>query len=84
MSTQKIPNTIVSDIAMTGEDGYWLVRELKRLPLEILGDVPVFAATGYGREDPRARVLAAGFVEHLQKPIDPEQLCQVVASVAGR
>jgi CheY-like chemotaxis protein len=30
------------------------------------------------------RVFAAGFVEHLQKPIDPEHLCQVVARVAGR
>jgi len=78
------PHAIVSDIAMVGEDGYWLVRELKRLPAEMLGDVPVVAATAYGREHPRARVLAAGFSEHLQKPIDPEQLCSIVARVAGR
>jgi CheY-like chemotaxis protein len=78
------PHVIVSDIAMVGEDGYWLVRELKRLPAEMLDDIPVVAATAYGREHPRARVLAAGFVEHLQKPVDPEQLCQVVARVARR
>ena len=78
------PHVIVSDIAMVGEDGYWLVRELKRLPTEIVGDVPVVAVTAYGREHPRARVLAAGFVDHLQKPIDPEQLCRVVARAAGR
>ena len=35
-------------------------------------------------EHPRARVLAAGFAEHLQKPIDPDALCRLVASVAGR
>ena len=78
------PHAVVSDIAMPGEDGYWLVRELRRLPLELLGAVPVVAATAYGREHPRARVLAAGFTEHLQKPIDPEQLCRVVASIVGR
>lgn len=82
LATRTRPHAIVSDIAMIGEDGYWLVRELKRLPPEILGDVPVIAATAYGREHPRKRVLAAGFAEHLQKPIDPEQLCQAVARVA--
>src|SRR5262249_15096997 len=84
LATRVRPHAIVSDIAMVGEDGYWLVRELKRLPAEMVGDVPVVAATAYGREHPRARVLAAGFTEHLQKPIDPEQLCRVVARVAGR
>jgi CheY-like chemotaxis protein len=73
------PDAIVSDIAMVGEDGYWLVRELKRLPADVLGDTPVVAATAYGTEHPRARVLAAGFAEHLQKPVDPELLCRVVA-----
>jgi len=84
LATRTRPHAIVSDIAMVGEDGYWLVRELKRLPAEMVGDVPVVAATAYGREHPRARVLAAGFTEHLQKPIDPEQLCRIVARVAGR
>jgi CheY-like chemotaxis protein len=73
------PHAIVSDIAMVGEDGYWLVRELKRLPADVLDDVPVIAATAYGTEHPRARVLAAGFAEHLQKPVDPEILCRIVA-----
>jgi CheY-like chemotaxis protein len=84
LATRGRPHVIVSDIAMVGEDGYWLVRELKRLPAEMLDDIPVVAATAYGREHPRARVLAAGFTEHLQKPIDPEQLCQIVARVAAR
>jgi len=84
LATRTRPHAIVSDIAMAGEDGYWLVREIKRLPAEIVGDVPVIAATAYRREHPRARVLAAGFAEHLQKPIDPEQLCRLVASVSGR
>lgn len=84
LATRTRPHAIVSDIAMIGEDGYWLVRELKRLPPEIVGDVPVIAATAYGREHPRSRVLAAGFAELLQKPIDPEQLCQAVARVAQR
>ena len=61
LSARTRPHAIVSDIAMVGEDGYWLVRELRRLPAEVVADVPVIAATAYGREHPRARVLAAGF-----------------------
>ena len=84
LAAQTRPHAVVSDIAMVGEDGYWLVRELKRLPSDVLTDVPVIAATAYGHEHPRSRVLAAGFSEHLQKPIDPELLCRLVASVTGR
>jgi len=78
------PHVIVSDIAMIGEDGYWLIGRLRQLPPEMLARVPVIAATAYGREHSRARVLAAGFTEHLQKPVDPEELCRVVAKVVGR
>ena len=78
------PHVIVSDIAMMGEDGYWLIGRLRQLPPEMLPKVPVIAATAYGREHSRARVLAAGFTEHLQKPVDPEELCRVVAKVIGR
>jgi CheY-like chemotaxis protein len=78
------PHVIVSDIAMIGEDGYWLIARLRQLPTETLPNVPVIAATAYGREHSRSRVLAAGFTEHLQKPVDPEELCRMVAKVVGR
>lgn len=84
LAIQSRPHVIVSDIAMVGEDGYWLIGRLRQLPAEMRPDVPVIAATAYGREHSRSRVLAAGFTEHLQKPIDPEELCRVVAKLAGR
>jgi CheY-like chemotaxis protein len=42
------------------------------------------ATTAYGREHSRARTLAAGFTEHLPKPVEPDVLCQTIADVAGR
>ena len=78
------PHVILSDIAMVGEDGYWLIGRLRQLAGDVLPNVPVIAATAYGREHSRSRVLAAGFTEHLQKPVDPEELCRIVAKVAGR
>jgi CheY-like chemotaxis protein len=84
LAVQVRPHVIVSDIAMVGEDGYWLVGRLRQLPDAAGSNVPVVAATAYGREHSRARVLAAGFTEHLQKPVDPEELCRLVAKLAGR
>jgi CheY-like chemotaxis protein len=77
------PHVVVSDIAMAGGDGYWLVSEVRRLDKAVSG-VPVIACTAFGREHSRARVLAGGFTDHLQKPVDPEVLCRAVARAAGR
>jgi CheY-like chemotaxis protein len=78
------PDVVLSDIAMVGHDGYWLVREIRRLGDESVRHVPVIATTAYGREHSRARTLAAGFSEHLSKPVDPDLLCRTIASAAGR
>lgn len=78
------PDVVLSDLAMVGHDGYWLVREIRRLRDEAARLVPVVATTAYGWEHSRARALAAGFDEHLQKPVDPVLLCRTVAGAAGR
>jgi CheY-like chemotaxis protein len=82
--TARPVDVVVSDIAMPGIDGYGLVREIRRLADARVNGIPVIATTAYGREHSRERVLAGGFVEHLQKPVDPEALCRAVARAAGR
>jgi CheY-like chemotaxis protein len=82
--TEIRPDVVLSDIAMPRGDGYWLVGEIRRLAEEALRRIPVVAATAYGREHSRERVVAAGFADHLQKPIDPEALCRAIARAAGR
>jgi CheY-like chemotaxis protein len=42
------------------------------------------AVTAFGREHSRVRALAAGFVDHLVKPVEPEALCLAVARAMGR
>jgi CheY-like chemotaxis protein len=78
------PDVVLSDIAMVGRDGYWLVREIRGLADQAARLVPVVATTAYGREHSRERTLAAGFSERLPKPVDPEVLCQTIARMAGR
>lgn len=45
---------------------------------------PAVALTAYGRSEDRMRTLAAGFNFHLSKPVDPAELSQVIANLAGR
>jgi CheY-like chemotaxis protein len=79
--TREHPQAIVSDIAMPGEDGYWLIGEVRRqlgVPPE---KVPAVAVTAFSGQHPRAAALAAGFQAHLAKPIDPDELCRTVAQL---
>lgn len=78
------PDAVLSDIAMQDGDGYWLVREIRGLADPALSRLPVVAATAFGREHSRERVLAGGFVDHLQKPVDPDTLCRSIGRAAGR
>jgi len=45
------------------------------------GNIPAVALTAYTRAEDRTRALAAGFQQHLSKPIDPEELISVLVSV---
>jgi CheY-like chemotaxis protein len=82
--TAWLPDVVVSDIAMPGADGYWLVNELRGLADARAATVPVVAVTAFGLEHSRVRALAAGFVDHLVKPVEPEALCLAVARAMGR
>jgi CheY-like chemotaxis protein len=82
--SQDLPDVILSDIAMPGEDGYWLLSEIRRHADGGVRRVPVVAATAFGRNFPRAQALAAGFHEQLSKPVDPDDLCRAIASAIGR
>jgi PAS domain S-box-containing protein len=67
---------VISDISMPGMDGYQLLRKLRTLPQ--MENVPAIALTGYGRNADIERAHAEGFAEHLTKPIDIDQLLQIV------
>jgi CheY-like chemotaxis protein len=48
---------------------------------EALGDkILLIALTGYGQEEDRRRALDAGFNAHLVKPVELEQLTQLLAN----
>ena len=68
---------ILTDFALPpGEDGVWLLEQVNTGPRPI----PVILVSGFS-EHHDARLAAAPFARKLLKPIEPEQLCEVAATV---
>jgi CheY-like chemotaxis protein len=78
----QVPDLLLSDIGMPGEDGYALIRQVRALPRERGGGIPAAAITAYARADDRRRMLNAGYSIHLPKPVEPAELIAVVATLS--
>ncbi len=77
------PDVLVSDIAMPDQDGFALIREVRRRSPERGGEIPALGLTAYARLEDRVRVLSAGFQMYLSKPSDPRELVAAIASLAA-
>jgi CheY-like chemotaxis protein len=66
------PEVILIDIGLPVVDGYELARRVRAR--EGFQHVRLIAITGYGHEADRERSLAAGFSDHLLKPVDIKHL----------
>ncbi|MDB5295740.1 MAG: hypothetical protein JWO31_1723 [Phycisphaerales bacterium] len=80
--TARVPDVLVSDIGMPGQDGYELIRRVRALPPDRGGRVHALALTAYARTVDRVRALEAGFHMHVAKPVDPAELIVTVAALA--
>ncbi len=74
------PDVIISDIGMPGMSGYELLSSLRRLPG--MANVPALAISGYAMDEDRKRALDAGFTAHIAKPVDPDELFDLVQRLA--
>jgi len=79
-----VPDILISDIGMPGEDGYDFIRQVRDLPAERGGKIAAIALTAYTRIEDRLHALRAGYDMHVPKPVELAELVAVAASVARR
>lgn len=72
------PTILVSDIAMPGEDGYSLIRKIRGLSRDNGGNIPALALSACATEEDAKHALAAGFQAHVAKPVEANNLGQVI------
>jgi two-component system cell cycle response regulator DivK len=70
------PDLILMDINLPEIDGYSLTAKLRMIPH--LSKVPIIALTANVMRGDRERTLEAGCDGYIQKPIDVDQICQVI------
>jgi CheY-like chemotaxis protein len=72
------PEVALVDIGLPEVDGYEVARRLRALGV---GRPYLIALTGYGHPDDVKRAHDAGFDAHLLKPVDPDALAGVLATL---
>jgi CheY-like chemotaxis protein len=73
-------DVLLSDIGMPGVDGIELLRRVRAEGHKM----PAIALTAFARTVDRRRIIGAGFLIHVAKPIEPFALAATVATAAGR
>jgi PAS domain S-box-containing protein len=74
------PDLFVSDIGLPGRDGHDLIAKVREM--EAAAGHPrlrAIALTAFARPQDRDRALAAGFDQHMGKPLQPHLLLQALA-----
>jgi signal transduction histidine kinase len=79
---RQVPDVLVCDVAMPGEDGLTFLTRLRRDKNRSIASVPAVAVTAYAQEKDRQRSLRAGFDAHLSKPLSSADLTTLVARFA--
>jgi two-component system, cell cycle response regulator DivK len=75
-----VPELVLMDIQLPGQDGFELLREIRESPFSALR---VVALTAHAMTGDRERALAAGFDGYITKPIDihnfPSQITRALS-----
>jgi PAS domain S-box-containing protein len=78
------PDVLLADLGLPGEDGYTLLRSIRAMQSFDAATLPAVALTAYARASDRERAVAAGFMHYIVKPVDPEELVNVIVSVVKK
>ena len=75
------PDILLADVAMPGMDGYSLVRVVRALPDTEGMHLRAIAVSAYASREDRQRAIAAGFNDHITKPVQVEDLYRTIERV---
>jgi signal transduction histidine kinase/ActR/RegA family two-component response regulator len=77
------PHVLISDLGMPDEDGFDLIRWVREAGYTA-EHLPAVALTAFANKGLEHSALLGGFQVHVPKPVDPDELITVIASLTVR
>ena len=81
VAIEVLPDLVLMDMSMPVMDGWTATELMKQQP--DLSHIPVIAVTGHITVDDLRRASAVGCADHLEKPIDYEQMIRKISAILG-
>ena len=80
LSTMRLikPDVLVTKLGLPGDDGYWLLRQVRALKPGSGGEIPAIAI---GPSAERERALGEGFTAHFTWPLNPWDFTRTIATL---
>lgn len=79
-----LPDILLSDIGMPGENGLAFIRRVRHTERDVEHQTPAIAITAYARQEDRLEAMAAGFNAYVAKPVVPKELVNIIAGLCHR
>mgnify|MGYP002713198413 CR=1 FL=1 len=70
------PHLILLDIQLPDISGYEVLRAIRNSPTN--GDIPIIAITSYAMSGDREKLLGAGCNGYIEKPIDTDNVVNII------
>ncbi len=77
----RLPDLIISDLAMPREDGYSLIRRIRNFPAEKGGKIPAIALSAFATAENKRKAFESGFQKYSTKPFDPDVLINEILNL---
>ena len=72
-------DVLLSDIGLSDDDGYELIRQVRLLDNKDVRNIRAVALTAFATDEDQRRALSAGFQCHVPKPVKPDELIAVLS-----
>lgn len=82
MAREQKPDLVLMDIQMPVMDGYAAIKILKNDPET--KDIKIIAVTSYAMRGDRDKAIAAGADDYMAKPIDVDELSEMISKYLDR
>ncbi len=77
---EEVPDLILMDVVMPGQNGFQLTRAIARNPL--YAQVPIILCTSKNQETDRVWGLRQGARDYIVKPVNPAELMAKIGALA--